>query len=402
LLQLPLQQSHEPLQLIVESLQMSPSGLQPDGFRHTPRLWPGTMLQVTGVPEPPGRPAEPQQSPSFVHVSPTTWQPLAGRQTSTPVGPYGAQRRLQQSPPQEGTSPSAIAVPPSAVDPAHSIPSTAPQLLVPVASGAQSPRNAFDATLHVPLQQSALTVHVSPVWPQNDGTEHTPPWQSSEQHSPETLHALPRVLQVGLSAAHVPLTHEPPQHSPSEEHGSSSEMHDAMLQTPFAQFPLQQSHGPLHAAPSFMHAPASPHPEPESTPASAAFASTPASALAPSSMLASTGGATSAMFASTGCATSGWFASTGGVASARAASTPPSTVPPASMADAPSGRFASPLDASGPPASVVCVLSSPPQLTIPSTAKAETHTARWMRAEPKIGRCAATLDLPGRAPPART
>jgi hypothetical protein len=33
---------------------------------------------VTGLPDPPGKPAEPQQSTSFVHRSPTTWQPLAG------------------------------------------------------------------------------------------------------------------------------------------------------------------------------------------------------------------------------------------------------------------------------------------------------------------------------------
>jgi hypothetical protein len=75
--QLPLQQSHDELQVVVCSLHTSPSGLQPIGLRHTPTV-PEEMTQVTALPDPPGNPAEPQQSPSFVHKSPTTWQPLAG------------------------------------------------------------------------------------------------------------------------------------------------------------------------------------------------------------------------------------------------------------------------------------------------------------------------------------
>ncbi len=78
LLQSPLQQSQEALHVIVASLQMSPSGLQPWGFRQMPRVAGGTMLQVTGVPDPPGRPALPQQSLSCVQTSPVAWQPLAG------------------------------------------------------------------------------------------------------------------------------------------------------------------------------------------------------------------------------------------------------------------------------------------------------------------------------------
>jgi len=70
--QLPLQQSHDALHDMVDSLQTSPSGLQPCGFLHTPTVDPAAFTQVTGVPEPPGRPAEPQQSLSCVHTSPTT------------------------------------------------------------------------------------------------------------------------------------------------------------------------------------------------------------------------------------------------------------------------------------------------------------------------------------------
>jgi hypothetical protein len=83
----PLQQSQEALHDMVGSLQMSPSGLQPTGFRQTPTWSGGTMSQVTGTAGPPGSPAEPQQSLSWAQVSPTPRQPLAGRQTSTPVGP---------------------------------------------------------------------------------------------------------------------------------------------------------------------------------------------------------------------------------------------------------------------------------------------------------------------------
>jgi hypothetical protein len=85
--QLPLQQSHEALQLIVLSLQTSPFGLQPFGLRHTPSEAPADLLHVT-LPDPgPGNAAEPQQSASLEQESPTTWQPLAGWQMSTPVGP---------------------------------------------------------------------------------------------------------------------------------------------------------------------------------------------------------------------------------------------------------------------------------------------------------------------------
>jgi hypothetical protein len=104
--QLPAQQSHDELHDIVASLQTSPSGLQPIGLRQTPTLEPAAMTQVTGLCDPPGSPAEPQQSLSCVQMSPTTWQPLAGWQMSTPVGPHGAHARLQHAPPHAGRPPS--------------------------------------------------------------------------------------------------------------------------------------------------------------------------------------------------------------------------------------------------------------------------------------------------------
>jgi hypothetical protein len=107
--QLPAQQSHDALQLIVLSLHTSPSGLQLIGLRQTPRPpippSPETVQVTLPAPAPP-MPAEPQQSLSCVQRSPTTWQPLAGWHTSTPVGPKGAHARLQQPPPHAGRPPS--------------------------------------------------------------------------------------------------------------------------------------------------------------------------------------------------------------------------------------------------------------------------------------------------------
>jgi hypothetical protein len=100
--QLPEQQSHVSLHCICASLQTSPFGLHPMGRRHTPTVAGGVMTHVTGFPDPPAIPLAPQQSPSRVQRSPTGWQPLAGWQTSTPVGPHGAHARLQQPPPHRG------------------------------------------------------------------------------------------------------------------------------------------------------------------------------------------------------------------------------------------------------------------------------------------------------------
>jgi hypothetical protein len=82
----PLQQSQLALHDIVANLQMSPSGLQPCGVAQVPTVDGGVNTQVTGVAGPPGRPEEPQQSPSLVQVSPAMWQPDGGMQTNTPVG----------------------------------------------------------------------------------------------------------------------------------------------------------------------------------------------------------------------------------------------------------------------------------------------------------------------------
>jgi hypothetical protein len=184
--QLPLQQSHDELQLIVASLHTSPSGLQPCGLRHTPTVLGGVTTQVTGFPEPPGSPFEPQQSPSFVQRSPTTWHPLAGWQMSTPVGPNGAQARLQQGPPHAGRPLSGLnTAPPSGPPPAQSCPSTRPQLAGPPGDDAPHvPSDWLAAMVHVPVQHWAPAAQASRGWAQNDDAWQVPLLaQSVEQHS---------------------------------------------------------------------------------------------------------------------------------------------------------------------------------------------------------------------------
>jgi hypothetical protein len=158
--QLPLQQSHDELHDIVESLQTSPSGLHPIGFLQMPTAFGGVMSHVAGiVVDAFGKPAAPQQSMSCVQRSPTGWQPLAGWQTRTPVGPYGAQRRLQQLPPHTGTVP--IKTAPSA----HTAPSVSPQLAAPVGEP-QTPAVAPVALVQIPPQHALSDVQMSPSWVQ--------------------------------------------------------------------------------------------------------------------------------------------------------------------------------------------------------------------------------------------
>jgi hypothetical protein len=222
------QQSHRALQLCVESLQMLPDGAHPAAALQTPMVAPAAIEQVTGCPEPPGSPADPQQSLSAVQVSPAGWQPLGCRQTGTPVGPYGAHRWLQHMPPHVGTPP--LGKGPTHVQPKQglivhwqnsppqSIPSTW-QAALRGGAGAHVPSFAPAATLHALLQQSDAATHTSPGWPQYDGTEQRPFWHHSEQQSPLCMHALPRVLHAVLSGVHVPPAQAPPQHWPSEAHG---------------------------------------------------------------------------------------------------------------------------------------------------------------------------------------
>jgi hypothetical protein len=124
--QLPEQQSQGWLQDIDFSLQTWPGGWQ---------VWPASSWNFEFEQRPSVEPGEiehapvwePQQSASVRQRSPVTWQPLAGWHTSRPVGPKGAQRALQQLPPQ-AIAPASVTVPP------QTVPSTM-QLPTPEAEG---------------------------------------------------------------------------------------------------------------------------------------------------------------------------------------------------------------------------------------------------------------------------
>jgi hypothetical protein len=226
--QLPAQQSHDELQDITASLQTSPFGLHPCGLRQMPTGPPPLRSHVTGLPDPPGSPAEPQQSTSATQRSPTGWQPLAGWQTSTPVGPHGAHARLQHGPPHVGRPLSRKTTPPSAAPPPQSWPSTRPQLAAPVGGDpAHVPMDCPAAIVHVPVQQSELVAQASPACTQNEDDWHVPAEQRPEQHAALDVHALPIVEHVLLSGVHVPVAPQVwLQHCPFAVHGLLSDWHD--------------------------------------------------------------------------------------------------------------------------------------------------------------------------------
>ena len=127
---------------------------------------------------------------------------------NTCVGPHGAQSRLQQSPPHIGS--------PASVKPAsvfeHTTPSTALHW-APVWGGCpQTPNVLPCAMVQMPPQQSVACWQASPACPQYEGCAQMPFSQKVDQHSAPAVHALPSDLQTGLSAAHFPLVHLPPQH----------------------------------------------------------------------------------------------------------------------------------------------------------------------------------------------
>jgi hypothetical protein len=162
-----------------------------------PTAAPGSISQTT-LPSPGNPvPAAPQQSVVLRQRSPFTWQPLAGWHTFTPVGPYGAQRRLQHP-----------------LQASHSVPSTPSlQYVAPLGTGPHFPSVAPVAIWQIPLQQEGEFEQVSPDWTQNDGVPQTPAVvQYFEQHSAEPPQALPADLHVALIGTHFPPEQLPPQH----------------------------------------------------------------------------------------------------------------------------------------------------------------------------------------------
>jgi hypothetical protein len=116
--------------------------------------------------------------------------------------------------------------PPSGAPPAHSSPSTNPQFAAPGGGEvAQVPSVLPAATLHVPVQQSEPVEQASPGCTQKDEGWQVPLEQSPEQHAAFDAHALPIVLQVALSAAHLPPLQVWLQHWPLVAHATPSDRH---------------------------------------------------------------------------------------------------------------------------------------------------------------------------------
>ena len=169
---LPLQQLSVALHWLVCRRQMSPLGLQPEGFAQTPTGSLGfaqtptgsfglALLQTpSGVFGSFGNP--PQQSVSLVQMSPTGLQPDAGWQMRTFVGPYGAQSRLQQSPPQAGTPLSMKPPSPPFCELAQSMPSIKLHCAPVLAGWPQRPNVLFCGIWQSPPQQSLLALQMSP------------------------------------------------------------------------------------------------------------------------------------------------------------------------------------------------------------------------------------------------
>jgi hypothetical protein len=252
---LPAQQLFSALHELVASLHTAPAGRQELPLSHRPVGSPEALLHMP-EPLPPGTPGAPQQSESATHTSPVGRQPLGGWQTRTPVGPYGAQARLQHSPPHAGTPASVIAAPPLQTSPAMRQP------VVPGAeAGLQRPSDAPDAFPQMPVQHSVSTPQTSPVCEQNEGLAEQFPFEHRcEQQSVFALQVFPAVLHDVLSGVHTPAPaslalHVPLQHSAPLVQAWLSLMHKLEPQLPPSQTSVQHSVEVAQDSPATLHSP---------------------------------------------------------------------------------------------------------------------------------------------------
>jgi hypothetical protein len=156
------------------------------------------------------------------------------------VGPYGAQRRLQQP-----------------LQSPHTTPSTPSLQYVEPPGGAEQVPNVLPAAmLQMPPQQSPGLEHTSPGWMQNDdASAQVFPLQSLEQHWPLSVHALPAVLQVVLRAAHMPPTQSPLQQELALVQAWPSDVQVPAPHLPLLQLSEQQSVLFMHAPSAATHLP---------------------------------------------------------------------------------------------------------------------------------------------------
>src|SRR5262249_4701037 len=144
----------------------------------------------------------------------------------TPVGPYGAHRRLQQL-----------------LQPSQTMPSTPSlQYVAPDGGAAHVPNVLPWAMLQMPPQQSPGFEQASPVWTQNDdASAHRPSLQSFEQHWPWSVRVLPAVWQVVLSGTNMPFAPQSPlQHELELVHAPVSGVHAVPEHLPLSQLSEQQ------------------------------------------------------------------------------------------------------------------------------------------------------------------
>jgi hypothetical protein len=158
----------------------------------------------------------------------------------TPVGPYGAQRRLQQSP-----------------HPLQTFPSTPSwQYVEPAGAAAQVPTVLPLGTSQIEEQQSCAFVQMSPCWTQKEAPSwHFPPRHRFEQQFELAVQSLPAVLQEVFNAAHLPPVQVPLQQLPLVVQAAPSLTQAADAQVPDTQLRVQHSVGALQAAPGAAHAP---------------------------------------------------------------------------------------------------------------------------------------------------
>jgi hypothetical protein len=86
------------------------------------------------------------------------------------------------------------------------------------------PSAAPDASVQVPVQQSAPVEHASPPCPQNDEAWQVPLEQRPEQQSDPDAQPLPSVLHAVSRGAHVPPAQLWLQHSPFDPQAARSDV----------------------------------------------------------------------------------------------------------------------------------------------------------------------------------
>jgi hypothetical protein len=136
--------------------------------------------------------------------------------------------------------------------PVHTLPAGA-QPDVPVIVP-HMPSAAPAAFAQLPPQHSVSDEHASPFCAQNEGVPQKPFLQYFAQHSPLPVQGLPVVLHVVESGVHLPPSHLPPQHSSFALHAPLSAVHCLSEHLPPTHEKVQHSGETAHAVPGVLQA----------------------------------------------------------------------------------------------------------------------------------------------------